>query len=112
MSRVLEATCVAGVVTADGVLVPAADILSEGVAASEGVLILDEDRAKYLAKTSSDLKSTLDKIATALTTLVTALTAIDAKPVGPLPPAPVAAASILQLTALQVEVTLLKETLK
>ncbi len=127
MSKVIEAICVAGVVTAGGVPVPAADKLSEGVGASEGVLILDEDLAKYIAKTSPDLKTTLGDlssllgtIAGTLTTISTALTSIGAGMTGPTtappPTLPVNVASIVtdvaSLTALKVQVDLLKETLK
>jgi hypothetical protein len=77
MSKLIEATCQNGVVTADGVPVPAADILSEGVGSSEGVLLLDGEQAKYLAKISPDLKTTLDKLITALEKIASALSAID-----------------------------------
>lgn len=112
MTKMLEATCVAGVVTADGVPVVSAEILSEGVGASSGVLFLDEDQAKYIPKTSPDLKTTLEKIASALSSIASALTTIDGKPTGTLPPAPAAAASIAQISAVQVEISALKEVLK
>lgn len=127
MSKMLEASCVAGVVTAGGFPVPAADIQSEGVGPSEGILILDEDKAKYLAKTSPDLKSTLDDlssllgtITTTLTTIATTLTSIGAGMTGPTtappPTLPTNVASITSdvatLTALKVEVDLLKASLK
>lgn len=112
MSKILDANCVAGVVTSGGVPVPAAEILSEGVGPSSGVLILDEDLAKYVTSNASDLKTTLDQISQALTAIATALTAIDAKPVGILPPAPVAAAAVVQILAAGVQLTVLKELLK
>jgi hypothetical protein len=92
--------------------VPGAEILSEGVGESSGVVILDEDRKLYIAKTSGDLKTTLEKISDALSQIAAALTAIDAKPPGPLPPSPVAAAQIAQITALQGELVALKGMLK
>lgn len=67
MSKLIEATCNDGVVTALGVTVDNVVILSEGVGASSGVLILDEDSATYIAKTSPDLKTTILKAITALT---------------------------------------------
>lgn len=84
MSKALEATCDAnGIVTAEGFQVPSAVILSEGKAASEGLLILEEEKATYVAKTSGDLKtsienmvSALDAVASALTTVANTLTAI------------------------------------
>lgn len=112
MSKILDATCIGGVVKVGTAIVPEAVIQSEGVASSAGVLVLDGELKHYIPKTSPDLKTTLEKIASALGELVTALTLIDAKPVGPLPPAPVAASNIIQLTALQAEVSALKEALR
>lgn len=112
MSKVINATCVGKVVTADSVPVPAATILSEGVGPSTGVLLLDEDLAKYVTSNASDIKSALDKIADALTQIATALTLIDAKPLGILPPAPVAASQVALITAAQAQIAVLKETLK
>jgi hypothetical protein len=112
MSKMLEATCVGGVVTSQGIPVPAAQILSEGVGLSSGVLFLDEDRAKYFTSNASDLKTTLEQIASALTSIASALTLLDAKPLGTLPPAPAAAANITQIIAVQAQVTALGELLK
>ncbi len=114
MSKILDATCVAGLVTASLFPVAEATILSEGVGPSLGLLIMDEDKATYVTSNASDLKSTLEKIASALGDIVTALTAIDAKPTGGTgsAPVPVAAASIIQLTTIQGELTALKEILK
>jgi hypothetical protein len=121
MSKIIEATCVGGVVTADDVPVPAAEILSEGVGESEGILILDEDKAKYIAKTSPDLKATLEKLITTLEKLSAALTAIDSA--GPLSTTcgagpgtatwvPVNASNISAINALKAEVESFKEMLK
>ncbi len=120
MSKMLEASCVAGVVTAGGFPVPAADILSEGVGSSTGVLILDEDEAKYIAKTSPDLKTTLTKLISILTDLTTALTSIDTKVLvttcgagpGSTIALPLAASNIASITATQAELSVLKEMLK
>ena len=124
MSKVLEATCVAGVVTVDGIPVPAATVLSEGVAQSEGLLILDEDTANYVAKTSPDLKETLDKLSSALDSIASALQAIDTagyiisvsggamSPAIGIPSPPVAVADIAQINAAKAEIDLFKEMLK
>jgi hypothetical protein len=77
MSKMLEATCVGGVVTQGGAPVPGADVLSEGIGASTGVLLLDDDQAVYVAKISPDLKSTLDGLITALTSISSALNALN-----------------------------------
>lgn len=114
MTKMLEATCVGGVVTAGGVPVAAADILSQGVQASVGVLLLEEDTAKYLTSNATDIKTTLEKIIALLTDLTAALTLIDAKPTGGAGSAvtPVAAANIVNLTALSAQLAILKEALK
>lgn len=120
MTKVLEATCVAGVVTADGVAVPEADILSQGVGESEGVLILDESDAKYIADTSDDLKSTLDNLIDVLGDIASALTSIDSAgyviavvgSASGVPSPPVATSSIAQINAVKAELQALKEELK
>jgi hypothetical protein len=66
MSKILEASCENGVVTAEGVVVPNAEILSSGIGASQGTLILDGDKAWYLPKASSNLETTLTQTISAL----------------------------------------------
>jgi hypothetical protein len=121
MSKMLEATCVAGIVTADGVPVPTADILSEGVGASEGILILEEDEAKYLAKISPDLKSTLEKLSSVCDTIKSGLQAIDAVTTlittcgagaGTATWLPVNASAIAALTTAKAEIDALKASLR
>lgn len=112
MSKLLEASCIAGVVTSEGVPVPSAEILSQGIGASTGFLILDGDKAYYVAKTSPDLDTTLGKVITALQQVVVALGILDAKPIGTLAPAPGAAVSIGLVTAAATELTALKASLK
>ncbi len=112
MSRLLSATCVGGVVKVGDLPVPGAVILSEGVASSTGFLVIEKDGKYYVAKTSPDLKTTLEKVASALTQIATALTVLDGKPLGALPPSPAAAASIAQITSIQAELATLQEALK
>ncbi len=108
MSKVLDATCDAqGMVTAEGVQVPAASVLSEGKAASSGVLLLDQDKARYLPSSASDIAATIDKVvkvlddlAPALTQIATILTSIGAGMTGPTTaPPPTLATDVLQITA-------------
>ncbi len=73
MSKIIAATCVGGVVTADGVPVAVAEKLSQGVGASSGVLLMDGDKAWFIPKTSPDLDSTLTQIIAALDQVKTAL---------------------------------------
>ena len=122
MAKILEATCVGGIVKV-GALPVDAEILSEGVAASSGILILDGDQATYIPLASTDLKTTLEKLSAALTdltsvltTIATTATAIGAGMTGPTtaPPPTLAAnvaqitAKVVSLTAIQAQVDLLK----
>jgi hypothetical protein len=77
MPRAIDATCVAGVVTAEGVTVPGTTILSEGVASSSGYLILDGSKKYYVAKTSPDLKASIVTVNSMVTKIANILTAID-----------------------------------
>lgn len=108
MSKILNATCSGGQVKVGTTVVQEAVILSEGVAESEGALLMEDDQVKYFAKTSPDLKTTLTKVvealtqaATALTQTATALGAIDVKPTGGTGSAstPVAASNISAITS-------------
>lgn len=113
MSKILAATCVAGVVTAEGVPVPAAVVLSAGVAQSSGILIVDADKAWYIALSSSDLKTTIEKVSQALTQTATGLASAGPTLDSLVPGsgAPVSAAAV-QINAIVVELTALKEALK
>lgn len=66
MTRSLSATCQGGQVKVDGVIVPEAVILSQGVGPSSGTLFIDGERAFYVAKTSPDLDKALEKAIDAL----------------------------------------------
>lgn len=114
MIKALDATCVGSVVTISGVPVPGATILSEGVGSSSGVAYIDGDKVYYVAKTTPDVKTLLEKVVASITELTTALTAIDAKPVGGAgsAPAPGAAANIANLTAISVQLNTLKAAMK
>lgn len=74
MSKTLAATCSGSAVKVDGVAVPSAVILSEGVGESTGVVLLDEDKAFYLAKISPDLKTAIERTIEGLEAAKTALT--------------------------------------
>jgi hypothetical protein len=127
MSKMLPATCAGGIVTAEGVPVPAAEILSKGTGPSSGILILDEDKAYYVAQTSPDLDAALAQVITALGQAVTALqqtaltfTATFAGMTGPTTaPPPTGPAGVVAIgvavaaiTAAQVQLQTLKEVLK
>jgi hypothetical protein len=113
MSKVIEATCVGGVVTAEAVPVEDAVILSEGEGSSEGILVMQDDKQYYLAKTSEDLKATLDEVITALNQLVTVITAIGAGMTGPTTaPPPTLATDLLTITNAATTLQTLKGMLK
>jgi hypothetical protein len=116
MSKVLQASCVGGVVTAgDPIPLPvlSADILSEGVGPSEGILVMDEDEATYVTSNASDLKTTIDKLASSLNTIGNALTSIASQMLGPATaPPPTLPLAVAELTATATQLSLLKETLK
>lgn len=78
MPRAISATCLNGVVTADGATVAGAVILSEGVTQSEGYAIFDEDKVFYVAKTSADLKTAIQSINAMITKMIMMFTAVDA----------------------------------
>lgn len=114
MSKVLRATCEGGTVTALETEVESARILSEGVGASEGILVLDEERADYLASNASDIKKLLTAIVSALGEVSSALSSIDAKPTGGSgsAPAPAAGGNVSAIDALKDELDELKDNLK
>lgn len=114
MPKVIEATCVAGIVTAGGAPLVGAVILSQGVGPSTGIAIIDQEKIYYVAKTTPDVKSVLEKLISTITELTTVLTLIDAKPTGGVASAvtPVAVASVINLTAINVQLTALNGILK
>lgn len=107
MGKALSATCVAGIVTAEGVPVPSTTILSKGVGQSSGVLIMEESQKTYVANTSADLETTLTKLVASLNNIVTVLTALDSAVLSG-----ANAATIAQITASAVELNTLKANLK
>jgi hypothetical protein len=61
--QILEATCTAGVVSANGGIVPSCQILGEG-GSSSGYLVIGDEKFFYLPKTTPDVKSFLTQIET------------------------------------------------
>lgn len=121
MSKMLEATCVGGVVTAEDTPVPAADILSEGIGSSEGILLLDGVKAKYVTSSAQDLKEAIEQIVSILGDVASALQSIDTvgtlittSPAGPGTAiwVPVATTSIAQINSGRTQLNTLKDMLK
>lgn len=74
MAKILTATCVDGVVkVGDHVITPVV-ILTQGTESSGGLLIIDEDRATYIATNTTDIVELLSSIQSVLGTIASALT--------------------------------------
>lgn len=114
MSKILSATCDAtGKVTAEGVQVVGAVVLSQGKQASEGVAVLDGDKVWYLTSSATDIKTTIEKLADALTKITTLFTAIGGGMTGPTTaPPPSLPTTVAEINAIGMELTQLKEALK
>lgn len=111
MAKILEAQCALGVVTVGGVPVEC-EILSEGQGASNGILVLDQDRAYYIASSALDLKATLTKVVSALNSITNALTSIGAAMTGPTTaPPPTLGVDLAIVSAASAELEILKELL-
>ena len=104
--KVFEATCAAGVVTADNLVVTDCPILGEG-GTSSGYLVIAEDKQVYLPKTTPDVKSFISLVET-LCDALAALTVTSSAPGSP-SSTPINAADI---TAVKADLTTLKEELK
>lgn len=113
MSKILDATCEAGVVTCEGVPVPETEILSEGVGSSAGLLLMQGEKKTYVASNATDLKTAIEKTVEAINKVGSILTAIGAGMTGPTTAPPgTLAADVLELTALATELETLKGQLK
>jgi hypothetical protein len=112
MSKILEATCLSGVVKWEGSPVEA-EVLSEGNGQSSGVLLLEKEKAFYLTSNASDLKTTMEKLIDALTKVTETLTAIGSGMTGPTTAPPgVLATNVVAINLLVTELTTLKGNLK
>lgn len=128
MSKVLAATCDAlGVVKVEGFPIPDVIILSEGKAASTGLLLIEGGSAWYFPSNAADIASTIDEtiavidqVAEAITQIGVTLTAIGANMTGattappPSLPADVIALNtkVTALGVIKTELTELKGGLK
>lgn len=114
MSKLLAATADAnGKVTADGVEVPGAVVLSLGKQASTGLLLLDTDKAWYFPSSATDIQSTLGHISMALEKIATILNSIGAGMTGPTTaPPPTLPTDVIALNQIKGEIDTLKGALK
>lgn len=112
MTKVLDATCVDGKITIEGQEVEG-EVLSAGVAESEGQAILEGSKVVYIANTVSDLELLIEKVAESLTKIANTLTSIGAGMTGPTTaPPPTLAMAVAEITAISTELTELKDNLK
>ena len=114
MSKILTATAnAAGIVTADGVPVVGALILSEGKQASEGVAVMDGEKVWYLTSSATDIKTTIEKVNDAITKIATLFTTMGASMTGPTTaPPPTLATDVAAINAVVTELNVLKGALK
>lgn len=76
MPAILPATCEEGAVTVQGQHIEA-QILSDGVGASEGLVAINADKAFYVTSSAQDLKQALETIASALSSTASMLSTIN-----------------------------------
>lgn len=114
MSKILSATADAqGKVTADGVEVVGAIMLSEGKQASSGMAVIDGDKVWYLTSSATDIKATIEKAADAITKIANVLTSIGAGMTGPTTaPPPTLPTDVVAINMVVTELNQLKEALK
>lgn len=107
MSKMLEATCSSsGIVSAEGVQVPAAQVLSKGSKASSGILLLQGVKVYYLTSNATDIEELITKLVSIIDVASTIFSAHD----GALGNSQ--AAALAQLESLKTELNQSKETLK
>lgn len=114
MSKILSATCsAAGKVTADGVEVVGAIVLSEGKQASSGVAVIDGDKVWYLTSSATDIKTTIEKAADAITKIANLFTSMGAGMTGPTTaPPPTLVTDVAAINQVVTELNQLKGALK
>lgn len=114
MLKLLEATCSAsGEVKVGADLVPEAVVMSEGKQASSGIVLIEGETAKYIVLSASDLKTTIEKVADALTKVANLLTSIGGGMTGSsTAPPPTLSADVSALNQVVTDLTTLKGALK
>jgi hypothetical protein len=109
MSKILDATANAsGMVTADGVQVVGAIVLSEGKKASSGVAVIDGDKVWYLTSSATDIKDLIGSMVEIINQIATIATGLDSVTTSPSSQA----AAIAQLQLMKTELEQTKELLK
>lgn len=120
MSKVIESSCVGGVVTAEGFPVTTAEIISSGVGQSDGVMLMEKDKQYYIPNTQPDLNKTLDdtikalgKISDAINLICETMTAINNAHAGPATaPSPAVAPNVVQIQGMKTAIDTSKTALQ
>lgn len=119
MSKILPATCEDGQVSAEDLELDPAEttILSQGVALSDGIVIIQGGKAYYISNASGDLKATLETLSDALDAIAGALSSLDGAgfliaATGGVPGPPVAAGDIASVNSAKTAVDDLLGALK
>lgn len=107
LNKVLSAQCLNQIIRVNNVMIDA-EILSEGIKASDGIVLIDKENSYYIPSNASDIKDTIALLNTLLSQVVTVLTGLDAVSTSP----GSQAANILSLTNLIAQFNLTKENLK
>jgi len=108
LTKLLEATCEAQVVKVGTATVSGAQILSEGVAASTGLLFLDGPKSKYVTSSASDVKALITSMVSILDKCLEILTGLDGASTSP----GSQSAKIVELTTLKTQLNTSKDNLK
>lgn len=112
MSRILPATCSAGVVQVENKPVTAT-ILSQGVKQSSGVALLEKDTLTYVASNASDIADLISQLTSLVQLLSDTLTAIGTGMTGSsTAPPPSLPTSITSLATVKTQLTAMGNNLK
>jgi hypothetical protein len=112
MSKVLEASCVANIVTCGGVPIVGAEILSSGIGPSSGLLIIDGEKSYYVAVPSLDIGKILDLIALMSDSISLGIIGTHSTVSGVNATVDVAAALTVAMTAIKAQAIALKAVLQ
>ncbi len=108
MSKILDASCVAQVVTVEGKPVATAVIQSQGTSASNGVLLMEGDKQTYIASNASDISDLITAIGTLIDQIIIISTTLDGVSTSP----GTTTAAIANLGVLKTTFLLQKDLLK
>lgn len=107
MTKIIAASCEANIVTVEGKEIDA-EILSQGMKSSEGVVAVDKDKVVYLTSNAADIKKAIEDLTAIIQKVIEIATGLDAVTVSP----GSQAANIALLTTLKTQFELTKDDLK